>query len=159
MCVCVSHTAADLTNVGMSLWVELCVCVCVTLQLTSIDVDLIFTKSKPKGARRMSFDQFLEALSMLADKKVCSVCVCAFLPTRPPVHTLLTRSRACACAPRTVHAWGPGEHCVCVCVYRVRPSRPWYARSSSQVDPSHTPPSLSPHACTTTRYVHVCVCL
>jgi len=38
-------------------------------KLTSVDVDIIFTKAKAKGARRMNFDQFLTALSLCADKK------------------------------------------------------------------------------------------
>ena len=53
--------------------------------LTRTDVDLIFTKAKPKAQRRLSFDHFLDALSAIAERKCASarrapcVCVCACL--------------------------------------------------------------------------------
>ncbi|KAK9810553.1 hypothetical protein WJX73_000223 [Symbiochloris irregularis] len=37
--------------------------------LTTIDVDLIFASSKPQGQRKVDFDQFLLALSKMADKR------------------------------------------------------------------------------------------
>eukprot|EP01138_Halocafeteria_seosinensis_P011332 gb/GECG01011575.1/.p1 GENE.gb/GECG01011575.1/~~gb/GECG01011575.1/.p1 ORF type:complete len:757 (+),score=97.71 gb/GECG01011575.1/:1-2271(+) len=37
--------------------------------LTRTDVDLIFTKAKPKYERRIDFDHFLDALSAIAEKK------------------------------------------------------------------------------------------
>jgi hypothetical protein len=36
-------------------------------------VDIIFSKSKAKGARKISFDQFLSALLLAAEKKVGSL--------------------------------------------------------------------------------------
>ena len=41
--------------------------------LTRTEVDLIFTKAKPKAQRRLSFDHFLDALSAIAEKK-CVAC-------------------------------------------------------------------------------------
>lgn len=44
------------------------------LQLSqSSDVDLLFTRAKAKGARRMNFEDFVSALGMVADKKVRSL--------------------------------------------------------------------------------------
>lgn len=37
--------------------------------LTSTDVDIIFTKVKPKSERKITFAQFQEALKLLAEKK------------------------------------------------------------------------------------------
>ena len=37
--------------------------------LTSTDVDLIFTRVKPIGQRRIQYDEFVQALSMMAEKK------------------------------------------------------------------------------------------
>lgn len=37
--------------------------------LTSTDVDIIFTKVKPKNERKITFAQFKEALKLLAEKK------------------------------------------------------------------------------------------
>jgi hypothetical protein len=37
--------------------------------LTPTEVDLIFTKAKPKGQRRLHFDHFLDALAAIAAKK------------------------------------------------------------------------------------------
>lgn len=37
--------------------------------LTSTDIDLIFAKVKAKGARKITFDQFLQALELIAHKK------------------------------------------------------------------------------------------
>lgn len=41
--------------------------------LTLTDVDLTFAKSKSKGARRLTFDQFLKALNLLAEKQGLSI--------------------------------------------------------------------------------------
>lgn len=41
--------------------------------LTLTDVDLTFAKVKAKGARRITFDQFLKALSALAEKHDASI--------------------------------------------------------------------------------------
>eukprot|EP00879_Flechtneria_rotunda_P023090 GHRR01024409.1.p1 GENE.GHRR01024409.1~~GHRR01024409.1.p1 ORF type:complete len:485 (+),score=160.85 GHRR01024409.1:930-2384(+) len=41
--------------------------------LHTTDVDLIFTKVKAKGAHRISFEQFLTALGILAEKKVMAL--------------------------------------------------------------------------------------
>jgi len=38
-------------------------------QCTRTDVDLIFTKSKNKGERKLSFDRFYHALTLIAEKK------------------------------------------------------------------------------------------
>ncbi len=37
--------------------------------LTATDVDLFFLKAKAKGSRKASFEQFVQALSLIADKK------------------------------------------------------------------------------------------
>jgi hypothetical protein len=41
--------------------------------LTVTDVDLAFTKVKAKGARKITFDEFLKALNILAEKQSMSV--------------------------------------------------------------------------------------
>jgi hypothetical protein len=41
--------------------------------LTLTDVDLTFAKVKSKGARRITFDQFLKALGLLAEKQAASI--------------------------------------------------------------------------------------
>ncbi len=70
-------------------------------QLTSTDVDIIFAKAKAKGARRMTFEQFISALSMCADKKVR--CAKAFRRGRCGSWTValpLTHTHTRACAGR-----------------------------------------------------------
>lgn len=44
-------------------------CSLVDDKLNTIEVDIIFSKCKPKGGRRLTFAQFLTALSLVADKK------------------------------------------------------------------------------------------
>ena len=39
------------------------------LSVTRTEVDLIFTKAKPKGERRLEFRCFLDALSALSEKR------------------------------------------------------------------------------------------
>ena len=38
-------------------------------KLTRTDIDIIFTKAKPKGERRLLFEHFLDALAAIAGKK------------------------------------------------------------------------------------------
>jgi hypothetical protein len=40
--------------------------------LTTTDIDLIFTKVKTKGARKIPYDQFVKAVDAIAAKKGCS---------------------------------------------------------------------------------------
>lgn len=42
-------------------------------KLTTTDVDLAFSKIKEKGARRLTFDQFMAGLNLFAEKKQVSV--------------------------------------------------------------------------------------
>eukprot|EP00891_Asterochloris_glomerata_P003875 jgi/Astpho2/3875/Aster-04386 len=42
-------------------------------RFTPIDVDIVFAKAKVKGHRRITFDQFISALSHIAEKKQCQL--------------------------------------------------------------------------------------
>ena len=37
--------------------------------MTRTEIDIIFTKAKPKAERRLIFDRFLDALAAIAEKK------------------------------------------------------------------------------------------
>ena len=39
--------------------------------VTATQVDLIFAKSKPHGARKIAFREFVQALALIAEVKVC----------------------------------------------------------------------------------------
>lgn len=64
-------------------------------KLTTTDLDLIFSKYKTKGQKKLSYSEFLEALPACADKKV---------PPAPPpgtthTHTFLHSPRTCSRQP------------------------------------------------------------
>ncbi|GBF93441.1 hypothetical protein Rsub_06574 [Raphidocelis subcapitata] len=51
-------------------FIKLCKdCKLMSKALTTTDIDLIFTKAKTKGARKVSFEQFMSALDAIAAKK------------------------------------------------------------------------------------------
>lgn len=52
-------------------FIKLCKdCKLMSKALTTTDIDLIFTKVKTKGARKIPFDQFVNAVDAIAAKKV-----------------------------------------------------------------------------------------
>ena len=44
-------------------------CVLIDKNLTTTDIDIIFAKVKSKGARKLSYNQFLSAIDEIASKK------------------------------------------------------------------------------------------
>jgi hypothetical protein len=57
--------------------------------VTSTEVDLAFARAKAKGARRLSFERFLDALALLAERKGASLAelAAAVLAARGPCVT------------------------------------------------------------------------
>ncbi len=63
--------------------------------VTSTEVDLAFARAKAKGARRLSFERFLDALALLAERKGASLAelAAAVLAARGPCVTGTRRLR------------------------------------------------------------------
>ncbi|RHY94500.1 hypothetical protein DYB37_002504 [Aphanomyces astaci] len=55
-------------------------------RFSTVDIDLIFVKVKAKGARRISYPMFLEALGIIATKKYPAMGLTSALPTLLDAH-------------------------------------------------------------------------
>lgn len=74
MAFCNFGTRAETTEMDGAHFIKFCRdCKLLGRGLTATDVDLVFARVKPKGQRRIVYQEFVEALSMMADKKGVSL--------------------------------------------------------------------------------------